>query len=96
MGQRRLSHENPTSKRNPPGRADNEDRARELRTILRVDLVIYTVVGVVCILALASLHPAIHVDPAVIGTLITFATGLVGGLFAYLRYKARNGQGEDQ
>jgi hypothetical protein len=85
MGQRRISqHEKP---KDPP------NRANELRAVLRVDWVIYTVIAVVCILALAGLHPAVQVDHAVIGSLITFATGVIAGLFAYLRYKAGNGKG---
>jgi hypothetical protein len=84
MGQRISQHEKP---KDPP------NRANELRAVLRVDWVVYTVIAVVCILALAGLHPSVQVDHAVIGSLITFATGVIGGLFAYLRYRA-NGRSD--
>jgi hypothetical protein len=50
------------------------------------------VILVVCVLALAALFPGARIDHTIIGTLITFVTGVIGGLFAYLRYKARNGK----
>lgn len=71
------------------------NRAEELRRVLRFDLVVYAVVIVVCVLALASLHPAVTVDHALIGALITFVAGGISGLFAYLRYRA-NGDGEEE
>ena len=70
-------------------------RSEELRRILRIDWVLYAIIGVVCILALVGLHPAIQIDHALVGTLITFATGIIGGLFAYLRYRAENGKDDD-
>ena len=77
--------------------AKNElSRAEELRKVLRVDWVIYTVVLVVSILALASLHPAVQLDHALIGALITFLAGAISGLFAYLRYRAANGMASDE
>jgi hypothetical protein len=71
------------------------NRADELRTVLRLDLVIYAIVIVVCIIALAGLYPGVEIDHMLVSTLITFATGVIGGLFAYLRYKA-NGYGQDE
>jgi multisubunit Na+/H+ antiporter MnhF subunit len=70
-------------------------RAEELRRVLRFDLVVYAVVVVVCVLALASLHPAVQLDHALIGALITFVAGAISGLFAYLRYRA-NGENGDK
>lgn len=67
-------------------------RADELRAVLRIDLIIYGLVIVILILALAGLHPALRVDHTIVGTMVTFATGVIGGLFAYLRYRnGRNG-----
>lgn len=80
-----------------PSRAPKQEepsRADELRRVIRIDWVVYAVVIVVCVLALAALYPGATIDHALVGTLVTFATGVIGGLFAYLRYKARgNGKG---
>jgi membrane protein YdbS with pleckstrin-like domain len=70
-------------------------RADELRKVLRIDWVIYAVVIAIVILALAGLHPSIQIDHVLVGSLITFATGVISGLFAYLRYKA-NGKEEEE
>jgi hypothetical protein len=89
MGQRQLSQAESEKPKRP------QDRANELRSILRIDWVVYTVIAVVCILSLAGLHPGVQVDHAVVGTLITFVTGVIAGLFTYLRYKA-NGNDEPE
>ncbi len=66
------------------------DRAAELRRAIRVDLVVYLLAIVIAILALASLHPALGCDHAVLGTLASLAMGIITGTLAYLRY--RNGK----
>ena len=68
------------------------DRASELRRAIRVDLIVYLLVIVIAILALASLHPALGCDHAVLGTLASLAMGIITGTFAYLRYRS-NGNG---
>jgi hypothetical protein len=69
------------------------DRASELRRAIRVDLIVYLLVIVIAILALASLHPALGCDHAVLGTLASLAMGIITGTLAYLRYRA-NGNGK--
>lgn len=69
------------------------DRAAELRRAIRVDLVVYLLVIVIAILALAGLHPALGCDHAVLGTLASLTMGIITGTFAYLRYRA-NGNGK--
>lgn len=70
------------------------DRATELRRAIRVDLVVYLLVIVIAILALAGLHPALGCDHAVLGTLASLTMGIITGTFAYLRYRANGGNGK--
>lgn len=70
------------------------NRGEELRQVIRVDLIVYAVVGVVLILALASLLGA-EPDHTLIGTLISAATGTIGAVLAYLRYRANGKEPKD-
>lgn len=56
---------------------------------------IYFVVLVVVILALAGLF-GIEPNQAVIGTLVAFATGTIGGILTYLRLSARAASGRKE
>jgi hypothetical protein len=71
------------------GKRPVSSRGEELRQVIRVDLVVYAVVGVVLILALATLL-GVEPDHTLVGTLISAATGIIGAVLAYLRY--RNGK----
>lgn len=71
---------------------------KQQTVIVRVDVVIYAVILVVSILALASLITE-RVDVTIIGSLLTFAGGVFTGWLTYLRLcsgrKADDGEGED-
>lgn len=71
---------------------------KQSTVIVRVDVVIYAVILVVAILALASLITD-RVDVTIIGSLLTFAGGVFTGWLTYLRLcsgrKTNGGEGDD-
>jgi len=68
--------------------------AKQSTVIVRVDVVIYAVILVVAILALASLITD-RVDVTIIGSLLTFAGGVFTGWLTYLRLCSRKVNEDD-
>jgi len=69
-----------TAKKHP------DDPGDELRSVVRLDWVIYILVAVIAALSLATLFGTDAERVIVIvGTLVTFTTGIIGGVLTYLR-----------
>ena len=70
-----------------------EDPGDELRSVIRLDWVVYILAAVIAVLALSVLA---GVDAggvvAVMGMLVTLVTGIIGGILAYLRRKDQAGK----
>lgn len=65
-----------------------DNPGQELRKIIRLDWVIYLIVAVIAVLVLAGLF-GVEADHMIVGTLVTFVTGIVTGILTYLRLTAR-------
>lgn len=64
-------------------------KKEDLRSYVRLDLALYVVLAVICILALATLF-GYKCDLGLLAALIGLATGLVTALVTYLRGKMVN------
>ena len=77
-----------------------DDPGQELREVVRLDWVIYLIVGVIAVLVLSSLF-GVEANLLIVGTLVTFVTGIITGILTYLRLTSRGDsrkkslQGED-
>ena len=78
-----------------------DDPGQELREVVRLDWVIYLIVAVIAVLVLASLF-GVEANLLIVGTLVTFVTGIITGILSYLRLTSRGDsrkkklpQGED-
>lgn len=69
------------------------ERKEDLRSYVRLDLAFYMVIGVICILALATLR-GYKPDLGLLTALIGLATALITALVTYLRGKAANNKRE--
>lgn len=67
---------------------------KQAAVVVRIDVILYAVVAVVAILALASLVTG-RVDVGLVGALLTFATGALTGWLTYLRLCNGKGRGDD-
>lgn len=68
-------------------------KREDLRSYVRLDLALYIVISVICVLALATLI-GYKADLGLLAALIGLATALVTALVTYLRGKAGNNEGE--
>lgn len=66
-------------------------KKEDLRSYVRLDLILYVVVGVICVLALATLA-GYRCDLGLLAALIGLATALMTALVTYLRGKPANGE----
>jgi len=83
----RLFGASPDEKRVPAKPPSHpEDPGDELRSVIRLDWVVYILVAVIAVLSLATLFGT-DADRVIVivGTLVTFATGIIGGVLTYLR-----------
>lgn len=86
----KMSDKRPKDRKKPGGTSKD---GRDLRSYVRLDLAFYMVIGVICVLALATLA-GYKCDIALLTALIGLATALVTALVTYLRGKASNNKGD--
>lgn len=76
------------------GRGDDQRRV-----VVRIDAVVYVLVAVIAVLALASACWPGRIELSLITTISTLLTGILTGWLAYMRLSARgrdDGAGEDE
>ena len=77
---------------------ESKERRRDdqLCVVVRVDIVIYVLVGVITVLAMAAIVLPGRVEVGLITSLGTLMAGVLGGWLTYMRLATRNGGHDDE
>lgn len=65
--------------------AEQKRRQNQLCVVVRVDVVVYVLVGIIALLAIASMVAPERVDLTLISSLGTLLAGVLGGWLTYMR-----------
>ena len=78
------------TKREAPRRSDQRC------VVVRVDLVVYALVGLIVVLALASIVWPGRVELALVGSMGTLVAGVLGGWLTFMRLARQPGDEDDE